>query len=83
MGPMKRTWLILVPVLLGAAALAWVLQRPTPVTLVSPSRGDAIDTVTADDELHGLNRFIRQSRRLPIRSRTSCGPRIISQDTVD
>ncbi len=44
---MKRTWLILVPVLLGAAALAWVVQRPTPVTLVSPSRGDAIDAVFA------------------------------------
>ena len=53
------------------------------ISTMSYRRGDAVDTVTADDELHGLNRFIRQSRRLPIRSRTSCGPRVIRQDTVD
>ena len=50
---------------------------------MSYRRGDAVNAVTADDELHSLAGFIRQSRRLPIRSRTGFGPRIISQDTVD
>ena len=40
----------LVAVVLGAAALlagVWVLQRPTPVAVVTVTRGEAIDAVYA------------------------------------
>ena len=53
------------------------------ISAMSYRRGDAVNAVTADDELHGLAGFIRTGRRLPIRSLTGCRPRIISQDTVD
>ena len=70
---------------LGAKGMVMIrfAAEENDIGAMSYSRGDAVDAVTADDELHGLNRSIRQSRRLPIRSRTGFGPRIISQDTID
>lgn len=47
MPAMKRTWLLLLFLLLGGAALLWAWQRPSAVTLVSAARGEAIDAVFA------------------------------------
>lgn len=44
---MNRRWLLLLPLLGAVGAGLWVWQRPTPVSLVSPTRGEAIDAVFA------------------------------------
>jgi len=44
---MNRRWLLLVPLLGALGAAGWVGQRATPVALVSPTRGEAIDAVFA------------------------------------